>query len=81
MAHIPPSAPHLPRLARPAAVCHANSIVYESGADTSPPGKTDGTFQLHRQTIAGTVVRQTSAEKRGVKKKAGGSGEGRAHRL
>lgn len=64
MAPIPPSAPHPLRLARPRAICHANSIQYKSGVDISPPGKmTDDTFhytfiQLQR------LVRRSTAERR-----------------
>ncbi len=62
MACIPPSAPHLLWLARPRALCHTNSISYESGVDISPPGKTDDTFhytfiQLQR------LVCQTAAKR------------------
>ena len=51
MGRVPPSAPHLLRLAHPWAICQANSVSYESGVDISPPGKTDDT-SLHLCIIA-----------------------------
>lgn len=65
MAHIPPSAPRVPRLARPRAVCHTSSILYESGVDISPPGETDGTFH-HTSKQLLKPVRQNTAENRRV---------------
>lgn len=55
MAHIPPSAPHLPWLARPGAICHTNGILYECGIDISPPGETDGTFHYTSKQLQKTV--------------------------
>lgn len=78
MAHIPPSAPRLLRLAHPRAVCHTNSILYESGVDISPPGETDGTFHYTSKQLL-KPVRQNTAENRSVWKPSGSRQEWKAY--